>query len=346
EYSLAIEVAAGSRLNSMVVRDDGIAAKCIQYLKTNKLGTAIFLPLNKLKSSSQQKINHGHGLAMDLIKFDPKFKPAFQYVLGSTVIVDNIDTARKIGVGKCRMATLDGDLVETSGAMIGGFRRKHSSLFLTPGIEKNLDSLSSEFSRLNSLIKDLEKKLSANEKEISAAREEKSTLEGEIMKIQASVGDIDNVLREKQELTGKLKQITSELSSVESSANKNLSLLKELNKKRSFLREKISNKRNPKLIAQIESMEKNVQGLNEKRILLNSEINNIASQIKDMLMPEKDSMQKIVKQNLSQLEQFNSEIKRLSSSVSEKSSGIKNKEKEEAKLYSNFKGMIGKRDKL
>src|SRR3989344_657966 len=264
EYSLAIEVAAGSRINSIVVKDDSIAAKCIQYLKTNKLGTAIFLPLNKLKNPPLQKINHGRGLAIDIIKFDPQFKSAFQYVLGSTIIVDNIEAARKIGVGKCRMATLDGDLVETSGAMIGGFRRKHSSLFLAPGIEKNSDSLSSEISKLTSLIKDLEKKLSLNEEMMSRAREEKSTLEGEMIKIQVSVGNVENILKEKQELERNLKQLTVQISEIESAISKNVSSLKELNRKRSLLREKIGEKRNPKMMAQVEGMEKSVQSLSEK----------------------------------------------------------------------------------
>ena len=346
EYSLAIEVASGSRINSIVVRDDDVAAKCINYLKSNKLGTAIFLPLNKLKTQTAQKVNHGHGLAIDILKFDQKFKQAFQYVLGSTVIVDNIDAARKIGIGKYRMATLDGDLVETSGAMIGGFRRKHSSLFLTPGIEKNIDSLSSEISKLTSLIKDLEKKLSLNEEMMSRAREEKSTLEGEMIKIQASVGNVENILKEKQELERNLKQLTVQISKIESAINKNVSSLKELNRKRSLLREKIGEKRNPKMMAQVEGMEKSVQSLSEKKIMLNSEINNISSQLKELIIPEKESMQKIIKQNISQLETFSSEIKHLSSAVSEKESQIKEKEKQEAKLYSNFKGMLGKRDKL
>ena len=346
EYSLAIEVAAGSRINSIVVKDDGIAAKCIQYLKSNKLGTAIFLPLNKLKVQSPGNIKEGHGLAINLIKFDSKFEQAFKYVLGNTIIVDNIDAARKIGIGKYRMATLDGDLVETSGAMIGGFRRKHSSLFLTPGIEKNLDSLSSEISKFTSLIKDIEKKLSINGDKVGKAREEKSTFEGEMLKIQASIGDIDNILNEKQELEKNLRQLTSQISAIDSTINKNSSSLNELNRKRAQIREKIGNKRNPKIMAQIESLEKLINGLNEKKILINSEINNISSQVKELILPEKESMQKIIKQNLSQLESFNSEVKTLSSEISGAESAIKAKEKEEAKLYSNFKGMLSKREKL
>jgi len=48
----------------------------------------------------------------------------FEYVFGSTTVVKDIDVARSIGVGSTRMVTLQGDLIETSGAMSGGFRGK------------------------------------------------------------------------------------------------------------------------------------------------------------------------------------------------------------------------------
>ncbi|MBI2105771.1 chromosome segregation protein SMC [Candidatus Woesearchaeota archaeon] len=346
QYSLAIEVAAGSRLNSIIVKDDEIAAKCIQYLKKNKFGTAIFLPLNKLKTSPPLKVKEGYDLAIDLIKFDNKFSSAFSYVLGSTVIVDNIEAARKIGIGKHRMVTLDGDLVEQSGAMIGGFRTKRSSTFLTPDIDKNISSLSSEITRLKSLIQTLDKRLAENEGKISKAREEKSTFEGEILKIQASVGDIENVYKEKQELSQKFKQLNSELNELASNISKSLKILNELKNKRSDLREKIGKKRNPKIMEEIESLEKEIQGLSEKKIMLKSEMNNLSSQISELIMPEKESMSRIIKQNLSQLEQFNAEIRQLDAIVKDRSKEIKEKEKQELELYSNFKGMLGKREKL
>ena len=46
EYSVALEVAAGGRIKSIVVDDDKIAAECIRYLKENKLGIATFMPMN------------------------------------------------------------------------------------------------------------------------------------------------------------------------------------------------------------------------------------------------------------------------------------------------------------
>jgi len=49
KYALALEIAAGARIKSIVVEDDKIASECIKYLKDNKLGVVTFLPLNKIK---------------------------------------------------------------------------------------------------------------------------------------------------------------------------------------------------------------------------------------------------------------------------------------------------------
>jgi len=129
KYELALEVCAGARIKSVVTRDDTTAEKCIRALKENKLGIVTFLPLNKIKTkatggvSALKKLNGVHGLAIDLIKYNQKYHNAFSNIFGTTLIVDDIQTARKIGIGRIRMVTLDGDLIESSGAMIGGYRR-------------------------------------------------------------------------------------------------------------------------------------------------------------------------------------------------------------------------------
>ncbi len=133
KYQLALDVAAGGHLSSIVVADDGVAEECIKYLRQAHLGVATFLPLNKIKPRIVPSdielilgISGVHGLAINLIKFSEKFNDAFSYVLGNTLVVEDIDTARKIGIGRIRMVTLEGDIIETSGSMKGGFRRQRS----------------------------------------------------------------------------------------------------------------------------------------------------------------------------------------------------------------------------
>ncbi|MBT5338496.1 AAA family ATPase [Candidatus Falkowbacteria bacterium] len=129
-YETALAVAAGNRLSAVVVQSDEVAVKCINYLRENRLGTVTFLPLNKLQVYSPNteakrvlEETGAIGFAVDLIGFDPKYKKAFQFVFGTTVVVDNVEHAKQIGVGRARMVTQDGDILEKSGAMRGGYNK-------------------------------------------------------------------------------------------------------------------------------------------------------------------------------------------------------------------------------
>jgi len=124
KYETAILVAAGNRMQAIVVDDDGVAAECIDYLKKSKAGRATFLPLSKMlvgrpRGKAILVAKEGVGFAIDLIKFDEKYRDAFFYVLGDTIVVETLEQARRY-MGGVRLVTLGGELIEASGAMIGG----------------------------------------------------------------------------------------------------------------------------------------------------------------------------------------------------------------------------------
>lgn len=166
KYSTAIAVTAGGKSKSLVVEDDKVAQECIKYLKQNRLGIATFIPLNKIRprilyNKDLLKEKGVLGLASDLIKFDKKHQKAFDYIFGSTVIVKDVETARKIGIGRARMVTLDGDLFEQSGIIVGGFRRIKSFFFKTlpkltgTDLESKYDSIKTKTIETQSEIKNI-----------------------------------------------------------------------------------------------------------------------------------------------------------------------------------------------
>ncbi len=131
KYALALNVAARHKRNYIVVENDKTAFECIKLLKQMKLGFATFLPINKIKSiSTDPNINKlvkqkgVHGLAIDLISFDNKFKAIFDNVLSNTLIVDSIEIIKQIGIGKFKIVSLDGDIADITGTICGGFRSK------------------------------------------------------------------------------------------------------------------------------------------------------------------------------------------------------------------------------
>jgi len=122
EHAVALNIAAGNRLNFVVVENDDVASEAISYLKDHNLGRVTFLPLNKLRPPTSPVIRHDHaviGLAVDLLEFASKFRDAFLTVLGGTVVMRSLSDARS-RMGQYRMVTLDGSLIEKSGSMTGG----------------------------------------------------------------------------------------------------------------------------------------------------------------------------------------------------------------------------------
>ncbi len=121
-YQMALEVAAGGRLNNIVVEDDAVAAEAIELLKQRRAGRATFLPLNKLKPRYRLeplREEGAMGYALDLIEYDHHYEPAFAQVFGDTVVFRSLELARR-QLGRYRIVTLAGELLEKSGAMTGG----------------------------------------------------------------------------------------------------------------------------------------------------------------------------------------------------------------------------------
>ncbi|MGA8542549.1 MAG: chromosome segregation protein SMC [Thermoplasmata archaeon] len=123
----ALQVAGGNRFQALVVETDQVAEECIRLLREEKRGRATFLPLNKMlpgrphgKSLVVSKASGATGFAIDLVKFDEALRPAFWYVFGETVVMDDLSHARS-QMGGVRLVTLTGDLIEATGAISGGY---------------------------------------------------------------------------------------------------------------------------------------------------------------------------------------------------------------------------------
>ncbi|HXW67450.1 MAG TPA: chromosome segregation protein SMC [Thermoplasmata archaeon] len=123
----ALQVAGGSRFQALVVETDRVAEECIRLLREEKRGRATFLPLNKMlagrphgKSLVTVRSTGAAGFAIDLVKFDEALRPAFWYVFGETVVMNDLASARS-EMGGVRLVTLQGDLIEATGAISGGY---------------------------------------------------------------------------------------------------------------------------------------------------------------------------------------------------------------------------------
>ncbi len=150
KYETAIKVAAGGRLQAIIVDTDHTGESCINFLKKKGLGRAIFLPLSKMlpgrpRGKAVLAKKESLGYAVDLIKFDEKFRNAIWYVLTDTIVVENLKEARRL-MGGVRIATLQGELIEASGAMIGGTLQKSALKFGAPS-QKEIQKVAEKLRR-------------------------------------------------------------------------------------------------------------------------------------------------------------------------------------------------------
>ncbi len=163
-YQLALEIAAGARLGHIVVEDDAVAAAGIELLKRERAGRATFLPLTKIQPSRSLSSLQADGAidyAVNLVDFDDRYQNIFSYVFGNTVLFSNLSQARRY-MGQYRIVTIDGELLEATGAMTGGSRPAQQSIRFGnsgPAESKEVTDLKQRLQEIEGLLNPIEKKI-------------------------------------------------------------------------------------------------------------------------------------------------------------------------------------------
>lgn len=349
-YAKALEVAAGAKIKSIVVDDDAVAQKSIEFLKENKLGIASFMPLNKIKPREEElalqkfaKLDGVHGFALDLIKFDKKFSRAFSNVFGNTLVVENLSIARKIGIGNAKMVTLDGDVSETSGVMQGGFREKTSTglSFSSKEVTEKTEKLQKELDDNALIVSKLEKEKLTREEDITRLRELKATLEGEIIKSEKSLhlddSDLDISKKLKDEFSKELeivKKTSIQLQMSVSTINRDLAQLK-INKQQ--LRMQMTELRSPAKLAELNAFEEKLRHTSDELIKIDSEMRHMSAQKANILLPEQENIETVVKQQEKELLSFQQKIAELHAQTTTRKAELAVFEEQEKEFYQKFK---------
>ena len=195
-HRLALEVAAGARLGQVVVDDDRIAARAIELLKSRRAGRLTFLPLNKIRgggggSSSANaafergagagRAGDGEGLigrAVELVRHEAVYGEVFRYVFGDTLVFRDLASARR-ELGRSRAVTLDGELLEKSGAMTGG------------SIQQRSNQLSFGVSRDDDEAEPLRRRLLELGDTLVASRRQEAALAKELEELRPQLGQLE-----------------------------------------------------------------------------------------------------------------------------------------------------------
>jgi chromosome segregation protein len=252
KYSNALGIAAGGRMQAVVVENDEDASRAISFLKQRRGGRATFLPLNKMESRRPYKDLSDRegviGYAIDLIDFDNKFEAAFWYVFRDTLIVDTLTNARRL-MGGLRMVTLEGEVIEKSGAMVGGSQQQQSGLSFAASEKDKLVRIAEKITELDSKRSNAIKKL--------------DQVEGHIAQINREIHEHDKEISKKQM---QLEEISGRGERLEQLIEAKSHELAEIEEARSQLREEMDvtltkKQEQEELVA---SLEKDIEVLEEK----------------------------------------------------------------------------------
>ncbi|MFX1474865.1 MAG: AAA family ATPase, partial [Promethearchaeota archaeon] len=228
EFAVALEVAGRGRLDFIVVDNEETAARCINYLKQNKVGRASFIPLASMtpQSSIHEDDFPGFiGNAIDLLSFDEKFRSAFEFAFGHTIIVQDLSVARAIKARGFRKITIDGDVVEPNHTLTGGYYKRLPSLSLEeesliPELQRKLkelrdlrESMDQDFEKLVSSSNQLDEQLAHAQRELarlerqfSEARDDLTDKEEALTALKVSIAKLQESLQEEELVRDELIQ--------------------------------------------------------------------------------------------------------------------------------------------
>ncbi|MDD5023197.1 MAG: hypothetical protein PHU63_03445, partial [Candidatus ainarchaeum sp.] len=149
KYTSAVEAALGGRLLYVVVDSTDTATKAISVLKKLKAGRATFIPLDRI---TVKKLDKKNNLLLNYITYSDEVSKAVEFSFSDTVLVDNIDSARKNE--NLRVVTLDGELFDKTGTITGG--KTAGSLLISSQIKKLEEEAENMKDSKNSLMSRLE----------------------------------------------------------------------------------------------------------------------------------------------------------------------------------------------
>ena len=158
---IAIEMSLGASLQNIVINSEEDAKKLIDYLRKNNLGRASFLPISSVKGKKIEKIkkiDKAIGVASDLIEYDKLYENIILSLLGRTVIVENMDLGVELAKENnysFKIVTLQGDIINPSGAISGGSVPKRTTSIL--GREKEIEELKEDIKSIKQKIESVQK---------------------------------------------------------------------------------------------------------------------------------------------------------------------------------------------
>ncbi|WP_170270087.1 chromosome segregation protein SMC [Heliorestis acidaminivorans] len=217
---IAYQVALGSSMQNIVVEDDRSAQIAIEFLKKYKKGRATFLPLKSLQvytGPGKEFLQEPGviGCAADLIQFDKRYDKAVRFLLGRTLIFEDLTRALAFARQKksnYKLVTLDGEILQPGGTVTGGtlspqggqtFLRRRELTMLKEE-ERKLSLVIASLKQSREEVREEQQKTAEQsmqlEKDLTALQFDRSSKDAEMLGLQKSLA------RERQQIEERLKE--------------------------------------------------------------------------------------------------------------------------------------------
>ena len=219
KYDIAISTAC-NQLDYLVVDNTQNARNILNYLRNNNIGTASIIILEKVAwveryFNKDYQCPPGTQRLFDLVRFeDKRLQNAFYFALRDTLVTSNLETATRVGYGqnRHRVVTLDGVIVEITGAMVGGGKPKRglmSNVAMKINKEENeleIKRLSEEYSEAINEYNQLKNEYNASEQEYQRIIRDIRELENVGIRLESDLSKINQALKEVNEAIKNLKE--------------------------------------------------------------------------------------------------------------------------------------------
>ena len=360
EYANAIQTTAGARMHFIVTKDSASATNAIKWLKRKKLGRTTFIPLDRIRPTdispmAEKAMNNPKAIdfAIKLVKFKKEYQNVFSYVFGETIIVEDIDAAKEIGFGTCRMATLDGDLAEASGAVTGGF--KHGTLTLqeikqVDELKAKSESLQKKSDKLMRALGELRDKMNYSRTQKAEAELKSAESEVRVKELQQRTDD-HRAMTKKYSLSAEdigkeIQSLKTELIEGEKRLKELQSEIREAEEKKELAKEKIDSPETRVVSQRLEEMQKRLQSLRDQRAEVMIQINSINAELNKYMGEREKAHRDGITENEGLITSWRDQVTQLEKDDKEIQATLKEKLVQEKEISSSIRGLVERRDSL
>ncbi len=217
KYLVALDTALGTSKNNIVTDDEEAAIEAINYLKSQKIGRATFLPLNIIKGrfvnsetlDAIKNIKGYLGTMLDYVKYDSIYHDVVANALGNVLLVTDAKCLTNVGKltgHKLKIVSLEGELASVGGAITGGLSKSSNLIYEKNELQKlkqGVNTINIDITSLNNDLKDVQKQILSLEEQEQNLLKEAIVLEEEVNNKNKVLNGINENLKLKQnELEG------------------------------------------------------------------------------------------------------------------------------------------------